>query len=116
MTEIMTAELTGAALDWAVAKCEGFIDDCNTWLHEATLTEVAEGSYHPSTDWTQGGLIIERLKISLASPSPIHPDWTAMTWLNKTKQDGSTPLIAGMRCFVASKLGEKVEIPERLAK
>lgn len=29
---------------------------------------------------------------------------------------GPTPLIAAMRCFVASKLGDEVEIPEELVK
>lgn len=27
---------------------------------------------------------------------------------------GPTPLIAAMRCYVASKLGDNVEIPEKL--
>jgi hypothetical protein len=53
--KIKTAELVGPALDWAVAKCEGHIDNCYSWLYEATLQEVAEGSYHPSVDWSIAG-------------------------------------------------------------
>lgn len=30
--------------------------------------------------------------------------------------DGTTPLIAAMRCYVASKLGDVVDVPEELAK
>jgi hypothetical protein len=29
--------------------------------------------------------------------------------------DGPTPLIAAMRCYVASKLGDEVELPEELS-
>lgn len=29
---------------------------------------------------------------------------------------GPTPLIAAMRCFVASRLGDEIEIPEELLK
>jgi hypothetical protein len=35
-----------------------------------------------------------------------------MIWLT----DGTTPLIAAMRCYVASKLGDEVEIPVELIK
>ena len=30
------------------------------------------------------------------------------------EQSGDTPLIAAMRCYVASKLGDTVELPEEL--
>ena len=32
----------------------------------------------------------------------------------KTVIHGPTPLIAAMRCYVASKLGDEVEVPEEL--
>lgn len=112
-----TSELTGAALDWAVAKCEGWIDDCNGWLYQATLSEVEDGHYKPSTDWTQGGPIIEREEISVERRMPCMKDeqWGAQGW--KAMQNfhkGPTPLIAAMRCYVASELGDDVEIPEEL--
>jgi hypothetical protein len=101
-----TSELTGAALDWAVAKCEGY-----------RLDLVPEGSYSPSTDWAQGGPIIEREIITL-----IHPrwdGWTAHKYDDRIEDesytlDGPTPLIAAMRCYVASKLGDEVAIPNEL--
>ena len=109
-----TSELSGAALDWAVAKCEGFIMDCNSWLYEATLEEVATGSFKPSTGWAQGGPIIERENISLAGKDPLHDCWAAMTQYGTHKHEGPTPLIAAMRCYVASKLGDTIEVPEEL--
>ena len=97
-----TAELTGAALDWAVSKAIG------------EYKPVAVPKY--STDWAQGGPIIEREGITLAAPNPIDADWCAMLWGTQAKQSGTTPLIAAMRCYVASKLGDDVEIPEELTK
>ena len=118
-----TSELTGAALDWAVAKCEGKVEqgaygtpefrDGAVHIHycDATLS----GCYSPSTLWTQGGPIIEREHIALDYyHTPIHPDvqplWGARHG-SVAFEYGLTPLIAAMRCYVASKLGEEVEIP-----
>jgi len=33
-----------------------------------------------------------------------------------SEMTGPTPLIAAMRCYVASRLGDTVEIPEEIAK
>jgi len=104
-----TSELTGAALDWAVAKCEGK----NGVLHDDGITRcivvaapsgVYKGTYRPSINWAQGGPIIEREGIAMI------PGWTAER--PGFSADGLTPLIAAMRCYVASRLGDKVELPE----
>lgn len=119
-----TSELSGAALDWAVAKCNGktlhyFVDDWfkkDPWLL-AVNGEVDQPlhSYTPSTDWGQGGPIIEREGITVA-PDDVEP-WCAFIDRG-TAEDviygGTTPLIAAMRCYVASKLGDEVELPEEL--
>ncbi len=116
---LKTSELTGAALDWAVTRAhqEGepefdyYIDHKNIVMEErGDLSWV----YSPSTNWAQGGPIIERENITLASPTPIASEWCAMLWGVKAKQSGTTPLIAAMRCYVASKLGDEVEIPKEL--
>jgi hypothetical protein len=95
-----TADLTGAALDWAVAKAEGF-------------DYFKEFLYAPSQLWEQGGLIIESECMQL---------WKGGEWCASLDQSfnppefstGTTPLIAAMRCYVASKLGNEVEVPEEL--
>jgi len=111
-----TSELIGPALDWAVAKCEGFITNQSWELQQRLLDRF----YNPSTDWAQGGPIIEREKIAVthgrlmdlsfvewhATDLPVGDN--AYTWR------GPTPLLAAMRCYVASKLGDEVEIPEEL--
>ena len=98
-----TSELTGAALDWAVARCEGHgigvLDD--PW-------------FAPSTNWAQGGPIIEREWVDLhcVNDSLWEAECPAVGGL--AMQNGPTPLIAAMRCYVASKLGDEVDIPEEL--
>jgi len=106
-----TSELTGAKLDWAVAKCEGWVDCCNGWLYQATIKDVEEGSYKPSTDWAQGGPIIERERIDVYGFDG--DSWGAEDNF-RARQYGPTPLIAAMRCYVASKLGDEVTIPDEL--
>jgi hypothetical protein len=97
-----TADLEGAALDWAVAKCEDRQGKGLDWVPPAC-----------STDWVQGGPIIEREKIT-----PQYMDrgyWRAWTEVGEKAHKlayGPTPLIAAMRCYVASRLGDEVELPE----
>ena len=98
-----TSELTGAALDWAVAKCEG-----GAWC----------AAYAPSTDWAQGGPIIERENMPI-SHSPYDHVFYGRTrpWCAEKKgrmEYGPTPLIAAMRCYVASRMGDEIDVPEEL--
>jgi len=98
-----TSELTGAALDWAVAMAENWAG--------------ADFEVKPySTDWSQGGPIIQREFISIINAAgddvwsayPIADDPVAH------RKSGPTPLAAAMRCYCASKLGNTVDVPEGL--
>ena len=86
---------------------------------EAMLKGTIE-DYHPSTDWDQGGPIIEREAISLCPDEYIigNERWCAVMTNEGVGYEsfGHTPLIAAMRCLVASKLGDEIEIeiPEEL--
>lgn len=102
-----TAELTGAALDWAVAKCEG------AWVRDGIDDDCPEYS----TNWAQGGTIIEREEISVyRTANGLTLYWVAEVYEGNSilKSEGQTPLIAAMRCYVANKLGEDVDVPEEL--
>jgi hypothetical protein len=66
--------------------------------------------YDPSTNWEHGGPIIERERINLWNEGH---DWEASLY-GKHIVWGETPLVAAMRCYVASKLGDEVEIPAEL--
>lgn len=98
-----TSELSGAALDWAVhqAWCEGACHD--------------EPFPSYSTDWAQGGPLIEREGIMLVRHTAIPVLNCGPYYWKANKTDGPTPLIAAMRCYVASKLGDDVNVPEELA-
>jgi hypothetical protein len=102
-----TNELTGAALDWAVARCEGGVGE----------NQLIGAWYAPSTDWAQGGPIIEREGITLTQYDD-YPNWSATLYATDynehTHVTAPTPLIAAMRCYVASKLGDDINIPEEL--
>jgi len=106
-----TSELTGAALDWAVAKCEEFNIDIHAGM---ALTIRGDGDWwNPSTDWAQGGPIIERECITVEHAGVwIGRCWKASDGDEQIEIEGETPLVAAMRCYVASKLGDEVEIPE----
>jgi hypothetical protein len=110
-----TAELTGAALDWAVAKCEK-----HPSRHTVDVYDFNEYFFNPSTDWSQGGPIIEREKMDIACRDIHSMPWKASidggtdAGVALYVECGPTPLIAAMRCFVASKLGDEIEIPEEL--
>lgn len=102
-----TNELTGTALDWAVAMCEGHdVEDATWWADFGN-----ESCY--STDWAQGGPIIERWMIDCDT---YRHGWRAARHVSTTPTYGygPTPLIAAMRCYVASKLGDEVDIPNEL--
>lgn len=103
--KVKTSDLTGASLDWAVAKCEG--GDMVNFKHQ-----YAAKCYQYSSDWAQGGPIIEREFIESHTYS--ENDDGIVTWRANDFMDGPTPLIAAMRCFVALQLGDEVEVPDEL--
>jgi hypothetical protein len=108
-----TAELSGAALDWAVASIELTGHDDYTNVLMVTVGDDNDWKYTPSTDWGQGGAIIERECIDLEWSGIPNADFFC-TIQGKYEAHGTTPLIAAMRCYVASKLGDEVEIPDEL--
>jgi hypothetical protein len=131
-----TSELTGAALDWAVAMAEGDkvyrprLGRPSDWDKEAYLKDGSDDrwvvrvqnpkvahfvdwTYNPSGGWWEGGPIIEREKLDVFCSGQI---WDASTGDrgNNSVQSGPTPLIAAMRCYVASKLGDEIDLPKEL--
>ena len=114
--KIRTSELTGAALDWAVAKCIGHRVAANYGSYiRIYLPDPKQSGYTlafcPSTNWEQGGPIIEREKLDILYEHDLR--WVAIPQKG-VEYYGPTPLIAAMRCYVASKLGSEVEIPKEL--
>jgi hypothetical protein len=135
---IETSKLIDKALDWAVAKSRGLLEPqdyygkmiprvvvCNKTLHDETVVRFNPTpdvyyryEYDPSTNWEHGGIIVDQL---------IEEGWL----IQKADYDlgikvyrfrndlmeiarGPTVLTAAMRCYVSSKLGDTVEIPDEL--
>lgn len=125
--KVKTSELSGKALDWAVAKCEQATGKNIREGFGGSLLVVDEHDFGAparySTDWSQGGPIIEREKLSVGTRHTnehIYWDADVLCWARNSiggfLKYGSTPLVAAMRCYVASKIGDEVEIPEELIK
>lgn len=119
--KVKVSEASGVVLDWLVARCEGkLITDVDEVVLDVPL------DYTPSRDWAQGGPIVERERIE--------PYWVgeecraAIKFKTKTitpngfevvtdtfkSYQGASLLEAAMRCYVTSKLGEEVEVPDEL--
>ena len=122
--KVKVAEATGPVLDFLVGICEGRVPGVYGGVVRASAHPDFPQSppmfgpeLHYSTDWAQGGPIIEREKISVLDTGDASK-WEARVWngaaLNFRCLYGPTPLIAAMRCYVASKLGDEVEVPNAL--
>jgi hypothetical protein len=109
--QIKVSELSGSALDWCVALAEGWKVEDDFWITDPSEPGTGQplSDYSPSTEWEQGGPIIEREGIAVGKS---WEGWKAFT--ETSEGEGPTPLIAAMRCFVASKLGDSVSIPLEL--
>ena len=143
-----TNQLTGHALNWAVAQAEGdrvfrprlgrpadwdkeaYLKDGSDdrWVVRVENPKVAhfvDWTYNPSGDWAQGGPIIERERLWVGY-SAVGQSLKLLVMADDVVQcrkslsppncstTGPTILIAAMRCYVASKLGDEVEIPKEL--
>jgi hypothetical protein len=111
-----TSELTGAALNWAVAKCQPD-DTLSVYFDEDTGEPLCHDDwpdnqeFKPSSDWAQGGPIIEREGINIIQSGSWFAEMDADHSGGVIYAEADTPLVAAMRCYVASKFGDEVELP-----
>lgn len=125
MTKVKVSEASGPVLDWMVAKREDKLGERTQASNFAQLCKERGGVafthgrvYSPSTDWAQGGPIIDRmmrdgLRLTGYTCLPTDPT-SCQAQIKSIVTGGPTALIAAMRCYVASKLGEEVEVPDEL--
>jgi len=107
-----TSELSGAELDMWVAKAEEKL----AWISSNGKVYTEEGWYSPSTDWSQGGPLIQREFVTIYPETYTSGDlWFASPFSGTESFEGETPLIAAMRCLVASKFGNEVPDEETKA-
>jgi hypothetical protein len=107
-----TNKLSGAALDWAVAWAENI-----TIKHFSGVFYLLDGDeWNPTRNWARGGPIIERECIDLQYQGGDVDVWAADIFGADCSVYGDTLLIAAMRCYVTSKLGDEIDLPEDLNK
>lgn len=127
--EVKTAELEGAALDWAVAKAEG---------HEPLVVPTGRAEYSVgvilamddgpkgfacrySTEWSQLGPLIEKHAIVIGNHPSGDEDRPGEFWGSAHCFVGGTSFdtwkgikVAACRAIVAAKLGGTVRVPADL--
>ena len=130
-------EAQGVVLDWLVAKAQKI--EVVAWITEdrkayfvvlkedftdklpTTFYGDPESTYYPSARWDQAGPIIESHAISLNfdnDPGYLWAAWTPAPLRDEAEAFGygNAMLIAAMRCYVISKLGDQVEVPDEIGK
>lgn len=107
--KIKVSEATSLQLDYLVLTTMG----TGTYWQSKEFRDV----FSPTTIWAQGGPIIERERISIR-PDVASPDFRAYVIRPpdglSPRYVGPTPLIAAMRCYCSTKLGDIVDVPEEL--
>lgn len=127
--KIKTSKLIGKPLDFAVARALDYKPVLETestgpdfWICQVPwggYEMIGEDGFSPSTDWSQGGELIQRYGCDLICIAPANA-WEANCWDDRVpmpglhNQEGETPLIAAMRAIVSAKLGDEVDVPEEL--
>lgn len=111
MKTVALEQATGPALDLLVATCEGHLASITKSDEVIILREGITDYFDPHQNWGWAGPIVEREGISIYRMTS---DWSAAYNPSGAVLCGPTPLIAAMRCYVASKLGDTAEVPEEL--
>lgn len=131
-SKVNVSALTGAALDWAVATCEGLPiqrdpmafsagSESGYWIWDErtptqTRYQLIGREYSPSSNWSQAGPIMDAHDIfpsryyACAENNPNeYQAGTGLAWVR-----GETPIQAAMRSVVASVFGDEIEVPSAL--
>lgn len=113
------SDLTGPALDWAVAKCDmELVDDggqvhvVNGWVVVYDDGQVEPWS--PSTNWAQGGPLLDFHMLTVGPAENEGYEAYSYPKEHSPAYWGETPLEAAMRCIVAAAVGDEIEVPTNL--
>jgi hypothetical protein len=118
--KVKVSEANDQVLDYLVAQAMGmkiYRSKSGRWMR-ANYGEFnhRHGTpwFEPTRNWGYGGLIIELEKIAL---NLSENEWVATRIEGSAVSEaiGPRPLIAIMRCYVVSQLGDEVEVPDELA-
>lgn len=116
MKKVQTAETTPNQINWLVSKCEFGVKHLRI-IGGAVFLKNCDDLIpcNFATDPGQAFPIIEREIDKYIRVPAVDGNWvyTAMTY-SMSAGAGPTFLIAAMRCYIASKLGDEVEVPKEL--
>jgi hypothetical protein len=115
-----TDELSGPALEWAVARALGYPRDGwlllelgdRVWLHRKTGSPPCEYQSKPieyGSNWSMAGPLIDSEGIGLSKRDGV---WFAEK--DASTSSGASSLVAAMRCFVKMRLGPQIDLPRSL--
>lgn len=123
--EVKTAELNGAALDWAVAQVEREAVDimpCTILRNTPRLfveTTAGAQEFTPSANWSQAGPLMEKYCKGFGMlQDGTDSRWRAFAYNPDSGMQrmvgGESILVAFCRALVALKSGETVSVPAEL--
>ena len=130
--EANTAELVGPSLDWAVAMAEfweadrprdGQIRKGDVYMLVGPFRLIGLGAdmfYSPSTNWAQGGPLLDKYDVALNGGVAESERVIYATCRDVAKEQpyataiGDTRLTAACRSIVSAKLGKVVYVPVEL--
>jgi len=113
--KVKVTEATDRQLSWLVGVAEGY--EMSLYGVDPSIRAWERGlgvkaPWMPTRYWSQMGPIIEREKVATDYD---HDIWNAAMYGRSWYICGETLLIAAARCYVASKFGDEVEVPEELS-
>lgn len=129
MTTMQVRKLTRRALDWAVAKAEGWTfgewhrsdGEWQVWAEKVDAKGRGPAGYFPtdrrfhfSTEWGAGGPIVDKAGILFHGESDGYKYNAWIVGPQYARAGGDTHLEAATRCYVISELGEEIDVPEEL--
>ena len=119
--KIKTSELEGEPLNYAVGVIEYGANKVfiNPTIKRKGIWVIpqkngAKTHFHPSKSWAQGGRLIERKWIHLHCVNDSLWEATCPAVGEVAMRNGPTPLVAAMRAYVTTRLGEEVDVPDEL--
>lgn len=119
MKTVKTSELSGPALDWAVAQAMGM----QVEIGDEYIVDANRCVYVPSGSWVICGELVEKYSIEIVNELIPDEQWGGrMVWsascnyVQDGYEDGETPRIAICRAVVTVKMGREISVPEELLK
>lgn len=118
--KLKTKQLSGRALNWAIADLIGvetWFDPKDNRLYHHDPEVDDSRTWSPSTKGGQGHDLIERYLVDT-----FHMEREPVVWeaeiqtgpMKRARSYGPTALVAAMRCILVAQRGEEIEIPDSM--